>query len=160
MPWRLKGKYVKKIGCPRGTDGSGYVSRSVTEADIIFNILWDMFLTAVERPVTLYGSNEQEAIEDLIYTIGAEIDEMVYQATGQSLDVAVSRLFSTYLVKGEIPEDGEFNRLFFEKVEYECRDRDFESYYECVTNSYGYVRGLKMFFKIFLPDILKVEVVG
>ena len=160
MPRRVIGKRVKKSVCPRGKDGSEYVSKSVTEADIIFNILWDMFLTAVEQPVELDASSEQEAIEDLVHTIGAEIEYLIYFTTGQKIDLQVADWFATYLVKGEIPDDREFDNLFFEKVEEECKDDDMESYYECITKAYGYARGVKMFFKIFMPSILKVEMVG
>jgi hypothetical protein len=155
------GEIISELGKGKGRGRKGRrKEKSKTEADKIFDTLWDTFLEAVEEPVILYRTNESEVIEDLITTIGAEIDYGVYKRLMTELDINLIDWFATYLVKGTLPDETEFDTMFFEKMEYDCTEGNMDSYYECISNAYYYTRAVKMFIKEYLPSVLTVETVG
>jgi hypothetical protein len=134
--------------------------KQTTEADKIFDVLWEIFIEEVESPIRLDGASESEAIESLITTIAAEIDYGVYQRYRVELDANFIDWFATYLVRGTLPEDTEFDTVFFDKMEFECTEGNMEAYYYCISKAYYYVRAMKMFIKEYLPTVLTPVIVG
>jgi hypothetical protein len=63
-------------------------------------------------------------------------------------------------VKRTLPDDTEFDNVFFEKMDYNCVQGNMDAYYDCVSNAYHYTRAMRMFLKEYLPSVLTVDIVG